>query len=150
MARGPLSSYKPEQGRLVRLSAFWALLFVAGYGAFRLRRTLDGYESLAKPFDAMGGEIPILGWTLNSSLLVALGFFAVCWLALFWFLNRPKSADMLIETEGELKKVTWPTFSEAVDSTIVVIFVVVVLLFFVMLADFSLGKIVDYLLFKGA
>lgn len=148
VSRGVLTGYKPEQGRIVRQAAFWTLLFIAAYGAYRLRLTLDGWDSLSQPFEAMGGELPILGWTLNASLLIALGVFVGTWVGLAWFLNRPKSADMLIETEGELKKVTWPTFTEAMDSTIVVIFVVLVLLAFVMAADWVLGNAVDYLLFK--
>jgi len=38
-------------------------------------------------------------------------------------LNRPKSVDLLIETEQEMKKVTWPTLPEVWNATVVVVLV---------------------------
>ncbi|MCK4602752.1 MAG: preprotein translocase subunit SecE [Phycisphaerae bacterium] len=40
---------------------------------------------------------------------------------MFWVVNRPRSADFLIATEGEMKKVSWSSKKEIVGSTKVVI-----------------------------
>ncbi|MFU8862260.1 MAG: preprotein translocase subunit SecE [Cyclonatronaceae bacterium] len=42
------------------------------------------------------------------------------------------------ETINELKKATWPTWTELKDSTIVVIIAVIILGIFISIADFSL------------
>lgn len=140
------ASYKPELGRYVRLSAFWVLIILGFYGCMRLSATLDGYESMRTPW--MEGKIPVLGFPLTWSVAIAtvvfLGFAA--WL--YWFMNRPKSADFLIETEDELKKVTWPTFGEAVDASLVVIATVVVLGLFIAGVDIVLGMFFDKFLFR--
>ena len=46
---------------------------------------------------------------------------------LYSWLERPKSADLLIETEQELRKVSWPTRDESINATGVVILVSVLL-----------------------
>ena len=55
-------------------------------------------------------------------------------------------ADLLIETESELRKVTWPTVPEAVRSSIVVIACVLFLMAFLAGADWLLGRWADRLL----
>jgi len=40
---------------------------------------------------------------------------------LWWILNKPRVADFLIATEAEMRKVNWPTSSEIIGSTWVVI-----------------------------
>lgn len=148
-APGPFSPYKPEQGRYARLTAFWSLLFLGAYGAYRLRLGLDGVSGGTGDWmrATLGGDVPVLGWRLSPSLLISVGIFLVFWAWLFWYLNRPKAADLLIETEGELKKVTWPGFGEAVDASLVVIGTVVLLAGFVAAADFFLGRLTNFLLF---
>jgi preprotein translocase subunit SecE len=50
---------------------------------------------------------------------------------MFWIVNRPKTADFLIATEGEMKKVSWSSRKEVIGSTKVVMittFILAVLL----------------------
>ena len=54
---------------------------------------------------------------------------------IFLVMNRPTTADLLIDTELEMKKVSWPTRQEAWNSSIVV--VVTVLIFTVILFTFD-------------
>jgi len=46
------------------------------------------------------------------------------------------------ETINELKKATWPTWTELKDSTLVVIVAVIILGIFISIADFSLFQVV--------
>ena len=56
-------------------------------------------------------------------------------------MEKPKNADLLIETESELRKVTWPTLDETVDGSIVVMVVVIFLMGFMAGADYVLGEV---------
>jgi preprotein translocase SecE subunit len=62
-------------------------------------------------------------------------------LAIHHVLGRPRIADALIETEAELSKVTWPTWSEAWQGTLAVTAMVIVLFVFLTLVDLSLIKV---------
>jgi len=157
-------SYKPEQGRIARTSAFWALAFLVVYGCSSMDDALEQYfgrsgESwlFAKWLGATivegeqrgGWVVPILSWKLTPALIVA---FVACGLGLWLlnrYLNRPKVAELLIETENELRKVTWPTMNEAVTSSLVVIVCVMFLMVFLATADWWLGRIVTWVLLGG-
>ncbi len=59
-------------------------------------------------------------------------FFLVC----AWFIaNRRGATDFIIETETEMKKVTWPTMREVMNATVVVIIVTIVLGVFMFFVD---------------
>ena len=53
-------------------------------------------------------------------------------------------ADLLIETESELRKTTWPTMDEVINSSIVVVVTVLVLGAFLALADSVLARVMAY------
>lgn len=135
-------AYKPDQGRIARLVAFWSLAILILYGCTSLHAELssrfDGV--LGRPLIASVQKIPVLGLKLNAALLITLVVLA----ASLYFLHRwqqtPKVADLLIETEAELRKVTWPTLPEAVNSSIIVIVCVLFLMGFLAGADWALGQ----------
>ena len=60
-----------------------------------------------------------------------------------------KIRDFLVEVWGELKKASWPTWKELLDSTVVVIVSVVILGLFVALADVVFVKVVGLLIRAG-
>ena len=141
-------TYKPEQGRYARLAAFWSLAILLFYGTTSLYTTLLGYfpTSMGKPLVASMPRIPVLGLPLNAAMLIS----TVVLVGSVWLLNvvlnKAKYADLLIETESELRKVTWPTVPEAVRSSIVVIACVLFLMAFLAGADWLLGRWADRLL----
>jgi preprotein translocase subunit SecE len=55
-----------------------------------------------------------------------------------------------VEVIAETKKVTWPTFKEVRDTTIVVIIAVLIFGFYLYLVDLALGEIIKYLFRKFA
>jgi preprotein translocase SecE subunit len=141
-------AYKPEQGRYARLAAFWSLAILLFYGSTSLYTTLLGYfpNSMGRPLIASTPRIPVLGLPLNPAMLIS----AVVLVGSIWLLNvvlsKARYADLLIETESELRKVTWPTVPEAVRSSIVVIACVLFLMAFLAGADWLLGRWADRLL----
>jgi preprotein translocase SecE subunit len=144
-------AYKQDQGRYARLAAFWSLAILIFYGSTSLYTTLLGYypSAMAKPLVASMPRIPVLGLPLNPGMLIATLVLVVAVYALYRVLERPKNADLLIETETELRKVTWPTMPEAVRSSVVVIACVLFLMAFLAGADWVLGRWAERLLLGG-
>jgi len=148
-----LYRFKPDEGRHARQTAFWlgeGMLFFACYA---LSGTLSGMDSLRGPLiDAMPA-IPLLGIRLTGAFLVATVVFLVATFLYLRYLAGDKVAQHLIEVEEEMQKVTWPTFEDATNSSIVVIVTVVIMLGFLALADLVLGEVFKVLLwgsFGGA
>ena len=145
-------TYKEDQGRLGRLVAFWVLALFAFFGCYTLyREVLKTYfAQLREPIVASMKKIPVLGIEFNGAFLIALLLFgAALWILMRW-LNRPKVADLLIETETEMRKVTWPTMPEAVNSSIIVIVCVLFLMVYLAGADWLLGQWATRVLTGGA
>lgn len=141
-------AYKKEQGRYARMSAFWALFLLLGYGCLgglvdQLRNWFGG---LGPTFtDPWLDQFPLLG-RIDMAMAISLAVLGLGALFLHSTLNRPKTADLLIETEGELRKVTWPSGSETWNGTVAVILTVVVLLAFLTFADLALARILTGLM----
>jgi preprotein translocase SecE subunit len=109
-------------------------LFLVAWGCRSLIRTLASPSiaggKLGLPFNVAYMNAPEKdGWRIewivvNENLSVAFVIGAVLLVALgFWFwrfINRERWADLLIDMETELKKVSWPSPSDAWQSTLVV------------------------------
>ena len=95
-------SYKPNQGRTVRMVTWATVGVIFVLSAWRLHETL----SLSAPN---------LQWIAPGGLL-AVGL----WLS-YRIVNIPKFAEFLIAVEAEMSKVSWPTRTELIRSSLVVI-----------------------------
>ena len=144
-------AYKQDQGRMARMAAFWTLAILIFYGCVSLRAELAGRfkESLGSQLWE-GGHIPVLGVDVTGAFLVAVVVFTGAMILLYRWTESPKIADSLIDTENELRKVTWPTLDEAIQSSVVVIVTVVVLMVILAGADFILGWWAGKVLTGGA
>ena len=60
-------------------------------------------------------------WHLYTKIGVALGIIIVIGAFLYRVMNKPRVVDFMIATEGEMKKVNWPSKKEIIGSTWVVI-----------------------------
>ena len=98
--------YKKGQGRYTRIVTFVGVLLLVVIGAGVLSDKLSGYGP-TRP--------PVVRYGVPTLLVVGMG-----WL-MFWLVNRPKTADFLIATESEMKKVSWSSKKEIIGSTKVVI-----------------------------
>jgi preprotein translocase subunit SecE len=102
--------YKRSQGKVARQVTFAAAAIVVALGAYRLMDWL-----------AVMLEYPLSAYAIAGTVL-----FVGCWIA-YRVVNYPQFADFLIAVEAEMAKVSWPTRSELVRSSIVVIIVIFVL-----------------------
>ena len=99
--------YKRGQGRNVRIITFVVAMVIVVSGAAVLSAKLGGS--------------PLLRFGIPTLLVVLFG------LLVFRLVNRQRSADFLIATEGEMKKVSWSSRKEIVGSTKVVIVTTLIL-----------------------
>ncbi|HUU42422.1 MAG TPA: preprotein translocase subunit SecE [Planctomycetota bacterium] len=99
--------YKRGQGRWSRGVAAGALVAMGLWGAIETYRWIDNYVYAR--------------WYVPGLILA--GFLSLA----YYLSNRPKPSDFLIDTEIEMKKVTWPTTREVFSATMVVIIVLVLL-----------------------
>ncbi len=102
-----LRLFKPKQGRHARQATLIAIGVVLAAGAWALKGWLE-----AEGFST--GQV--IGIPL--AVLAATG-----WMA-FRLIQMPKFAEFLIAVEAEMSKVSWPTQSELLKASGVVIFVI--------------------------
>ncbi len=107
--------YKRSQGRVTRQVTFAAIAVMVALGCWRLNQQLGStsVESYAVP-----GVLLLLGLWVGFRLV-----------------NMPAFADFLIAVEAEMNKVSWPTRSELIRSSIVVLVTMFALAFVLLLFD---------------
>lgn len=143
-----MAAYKKDQGRMVRMAVFWSVALLLFYGCGSLREVLSGkFTALSKPVFAAFPKLPVLGTSLSGGFMIAALVFCCAVVVAQRWIERPKNADLLIDTETELRKVTWPTGQEVFNSSIVVVVCVVLLMAFLAGADWFLARLVNPLLF---
>lgn len=96
--------YKKGQGKYTRSITFISVVVLAMLGAAALSNQLRAVFTSA-----------YLQFGIPTAMVLVVGVF------MFWMVNRPRTADFLIATEGEMKKVSWSSRKEVVGSTKVVI-----------------------------
>jgi len=137
--------HKEGQGVVVRRMAFWLLVALIVWGGQSLYTWLiSTFEISKKLLFEDGGhhdgfEIPVLDQRFDVGFLIAWGVVGLGTWLVFWFLNRAKSADFLIETNEELRKVTWPSWPDAKNSSVIVLVFVVFLACLLWGSDYLLG-----------
>ena len=130
--------YKTEQGRYARMASFWALFLLLAYGC------LDGVNSTVRGWagdEPWMDPLPLIGM-IDTGKIVGIATLAAGGYLIHRFLNRPKIADLLIDTETELKKVTWPTPNETWVGSVAVVITVLVMLVFLFGSDLVLSYLV--------
>jgi preprotein translocase subunit SecE len=95
--------YKRSQGKVTRQATFGALALATALGCWSLngQLTFAGLEQSTRY--AIVGGVLLAGWWLSFRLV-----------------NMPRFADFLISVEAEMSKVSWPTRSDLVKTSIVV------------------------------
>ena len=138
--------YKKGQAALTRYIAAGALAAMLGWGGYSLFKALylEGWlrsELL---------DIPGVGLSITPALLISIAVFVAACFGVFLLLNRPSTTDLLIDTELEMKKVSWPTRQEAWNSTVVVIVTVLIFTIILFTFDVVLSKILTLVFGTGA
>lgn len=141
-----MENYKEGHGVLVRRTAFAVLAGVVVWGAMSLYDGLVGVSKTIKDAVLVDYVIPVLRQKLDLAFFVCWALAGVAIWRLLKMLGREKAVDFLIETDVEFRKVTWPAWGDAVTSALVVLVFVVVMTSYIALCDFSLGKLLGFML----
>ena len=105
-----LRLYKRTQGRMVRQTTMVSMIIIVLLIAWRARVTL-----------VVSTDID--GWNIGIPLgVLVLGL----WFS-FRIVHLPRFADFLIAVEAEMNKVSWPSTTELIKSSLVVIIVIFLL-----------------------
>lgn len=136
-------TYKREQGRHTRQTVFVLMACLAWYGATTL------YDFLAWDWARaqLGFTIPVVEIPVTMAFLIAAAVFIGGVVLVRVLLNREKWAELLIDTENELKRVTWPSWPETLNGSIVVVVTVVMTLVVLAGADLVLSRFFERIVF---
>jgi preprotein translocase subunit SecE len=133
--------YKPTLGRVTRQLTAYALFALLAYGCLSLwyflaPRTGSAATEGPQWYNTYGEYVhwgvPIAGLALSA------------WFS-FRLVNYSKFAEFLISVEAEMNKVSWPSRTELVRSTIVVIFMLLFLAFVLFGFDILWRTVFDWL-----
>jgi preprotein translocase subunit SecE len=121
--------YKRSQGRITRQVTFGALALLFGVGFYQMHNILK-YRNLEGSWEATKALMAThMEYWLPGILLL------LCWWISYRLVNLPSFADFLIAVEAELNKVSWPTRTELVRSSIVVLISLLTLAFVIFAFD---------------
>lgn len=98
--------YKRSQGRTTRQATFGGLALLVALGCWALNGQLAFTVSQSTRY-AIVGVLLFAGWWLSFRLV-----------------NMPRFADFLISVEAEMSKVSWPTRTDLVRTSAVVMVVI--------------------------
>lgn len=144
--------YKKGQGIYSRIVVGIALGVLGLFASISLNNAL-----LDLPNVAQNTKVPLVGIGLTWGLICSFALFAVLGFLIYIFVagmetgvkpldsSGKRVVEFLIETQGELQKVSWPTKYELVGSTAVVIISVVVIGIFVLGVDWFVSLIMEYI-----
>jgi len=137
------SLYKRNQGRVARQVTFAALALVIGLGVWRLAQLLPLWIAGGAGTMSADGALGDLGVVrfLVPGLFLAAGL----WFC-FRLVNMPRFADFLISVEAEMAKVSWPSGTEVVRSSIVIIFLMFALAAILAMYDLFWRFVLQYVL----
>jgi preprotein translocase subunit SecE len=108
--------YKRSQGRITRQVTFAAMVLVFAIGFYRMFQTL-----LLKNIGEDSWQLTVILVKSGMAYWLPGGLLILCLWISYRLVNLPNFADFLIAVEAELNKVSWPTRTELVRSSIVVL-----------------------------
>lgn len=127
-----LKIYKRGQGKYTRSVTFASGVAIGALVGREVWKHLDGSE--LGSWKAL--TLPVgLYLVYGIPLVVFAGVVAGVYIAV----NRPRSADFMIATEGEMKKVSWSSRREIVGGTKVVIVTTFILALMLWVVDLAFG-----------
>jgi preprotein translocase subunit SecE len=101
--------YKRRQGRIARQVTFFAIVGAISVGAWRLFTVLQGTTHVGVVAGVPAALVLIGGWLA------------------YRLVNMPNFADFLIAVEAEMSKVSWPTRTELIRGSVVVLMTIIIL-----------------------
>lgn len=122
-----LEIYKKGQGTRARATAYVLIGILVVFGAYACHGEFNTVgRGVGLPISEALSNLPMIG-ALTWMKVIAFVVFLGGLLAMHLALNSPKIADLLIDTEQEMRKVSWPSWPEVKSASLVVVAVTVVM-----------------------
>lgn len=135
--------YKRSQGRIARQLTFAGLALGVAIGCWRLAVSLRTWGWSRDLAGNLGTSVDVFGAIVAIAVCIPLLW--ICYRAV----NIPRFADFLIAVEAEMNKVSWPSRTELIRASLVVLFVVFLLSTVLFLYDFFWVSIFDWIGIQG-
>jgi preprotein translocase subunit SecE len=128
--------YRPEEGHRSRAVIGIATAVLALYGTHAFYEWLP-QEFWQKSITKLNTLIGTEGteFMVTPALVVAVAMAIAILFAVYKLVNYPKFVDFLIETENELKKVSWASRQQVISESIVVVATVLIVGIYVFMVD---------------
>jgi len=118
---------KAGQGSLTRLITWTVLILASVLGCWELYTWIQSPKDRALVPGEWFRHLPLLAVPFSWKFLLCLVLFVGLMFFVRWTMHGSTMATTLVETELEMKKVSWPTKQESLNAMWVVVFVTVVL-----------------------
>jgi preprotein translocase subunit SecE len=119
--------YKKGQG-------YWTRMGTAlGAGFLGLMVTFELYDKIPTLLSGEQSRDRKIAMSVAAVFLIAYSIWA------WWFINKPNTADFLIATDSEMKKVNWTTRKELIGSTKIVILFMFLIAMYLFACDLLFG-----------
>jgi len=125
-----LTIYKPGQGYYTRM--------LSGIGAGIL--VVAGVAWLVKQLSVVKSDYVYYYQGITAAVII-LGAFITLW----YLLNKPRIVDFMIATESEMRKVNWPSRSEIIKSTWVVICGTIMMALLLLVVDVAFARLFTWI-----
>ena len=119
-----LNVYKTGQG-------YWTRMMTAIGGGVLVVAGAVWIQQQVRSFDQSSEVVEYVSWSIAALPVILFGILIYRWVGI-----KPATCDFMIATEGEMKKVNWPSRKEVVGSTWIVICCVFLMAALLFAADF--------------
>jgi preprotein translocase subunit SecE len=137
--------YKEGHGVLVRRMAFAVSATLIVWGGTELYTWLEGAEWVRRN-RWVNYRIPVLDQYIDPAFLISWIVIIAGCVLVYRLLNKERAADFLIETDTEVRKVTWPSWNDAWNSSLIVLLFVLVVTGFIFFSDFVINRVMGWVL----
>ncbi|MDA1193627.1 MAG: preprotein translocase subunit SecE [Planctomycetota bacterium] len=118
-----LDIYKKGQATRSRATAYVILGLLALFGGWACHAEFNTVgRGVGLPIHSSVSNLPLVG-ALTWMKVIGFGVFLAGLFLVHLFLNKPSHADLLIDTEQEMRKVSWPSWPEVKSASLVVVVV---------------------------
>ena len=163
--------YNKKQATFIRTSTFLVIFILSLFASYRfyynsfyattpMEKMPESWKwihregkSAKEPwavFPSATSNIPkVVEIPLSPRFAIAFGMVALFTiLGAYFCFRHQRTSDFLIDTESEIRKVSWPTIREVGSSSTVVIIVIIILGIYLFLVDISLMKALKWMFFE--
>lgn len=147
-------NYRQREGLITRFVTWGLSSLLALFGSISLYYFIPAESTATIPPQATFWghsiqDIPFFDVKITYGILISVFIFLFIIVLLNRFIiNKPSPADFLVETEYEVKKVSWPPKNEYWGASIAVIISVVVIGFFIFIVDVVFHKMAQLFLYR--